>query len=51
MGVDSRTVAVTYPAMIIGVTFTHWLVSRSVAPRVLPKLAVDEGYSLAGIRH
>ncbi|WP_417544264.1 GH36-type glycosyl hydrolase domain-containing protein [Marinobacter sp.] len=31
------------PAMIIGMTFTHWLVSRSVPPRVLPKLAIENG--------
>ena len=31
------------PAMIIGVTFTHWFVSRSVPPRVLPKLAIEHG--------
>lgn len=31
------------PAMIIGVTFTNWLVSRSVPPRVLPKLSVEQG--------
>lgn len=31
------------PAMIIGVTLTNWLVSRSVPPRVLPKLNVEHG--------
>ncbi len=31
------------PAMIIGVTFTNWLVSRSIPPRVLPKLNVEHG--------
>ncbi|SHK44409.1 cyclic beta-1,2-glucan synthetase [Marinobacter antarcticus] len=31
------------PAMIISVTFTHWLVSRFVPPRVLPKLAIENG--------
>lgn len=31
------------PAMIIGVTFTNWLVSRFVPPRVLPKLDVSNG--------
>lgn len=31
------------PAMIIGVTFTNWLVSRSVPPRVLPKYDVEKG--------
>ena len=31
------------PAMIIGVTFTNWLVSRFVPPRVLPKLDVSHG--------
>lgn len=31
------------PAMIIGVTFTHWLVSRCVSPRVLPKLDAEQG--------
>ena len=31
------------PALIIGVTFTHWLVSRTVSPRVLPKLDVEKG--------
>ena len=31
------------PAMIIGVTFTHWLVSRLVPPGVLPKLDVIDG--------
>ncbi|HKM37489.1 MAG TPA: glucoamylase family protein [Thiopseudomonas sp.] len=31
------------PAMIIGVTLTNWLVSRSVPPRALPKLNVEKG--------
>ena len=31
------------PAMVIGVTLTNWLVSRSVPPRVLPKLNVEHG--------
>jgi len=36
-------VLVLTPAMIIGVTFTHWLISRTVPPRVLPKLDVEHG--------
>ncbi|MFA7523148.1 MAG: glucoamylase family protein [Halothiobacillaceae bacterium] len=31
------------PAMIIGVTFTNWLVSRLIPPRTLPKLDVEHG--------
>lgn len=31
------------PAMIISVTFTHWLVTRLVSPRVLPKLDFEHG--------
>jgi cyclic beta-1,2-glucan synthetase len=31
------------PAMIISVTFTHWIVTRLVPPRVLPKLDVEHG--------
>ena len=31
------------PALLIGVTLSHWLVTRSVSPRVLPKFAVDNG--------
>ncbi|HAW48823.1 MAG TPA: cellobiose phosphorylase, partial [Roseovarius sp.] len=31
------------PAMIVSVTFTHWLVTRLVPPRVLPKLDVEHG--------
>ncbi len=31
------------PAMIIGVTVTHWLVGQTVPPRVLPKLAMEHG--------
>ncbi|WP_157672210.1 GH36-type glycosyl hydrolase domain-containing protein [Chelatococcus sp. GW1] len=31
------------PAMIISVTFTHWIVTRLVPPRVLPKLDVEQG--------
>src|SRR5690606_39267677 len=31
------------PATIIGVTFTHWMVTRLVPPRVLPKLDVEHG--------
>ncbi|MGZ5689696.1 MAG: glycosyltransferase family 2 protein, partial [Caldimonas sp.] len=31
------------PAMIISVTLTHWIVTRLVPPRVLPKLDVERG--------
>lgn len=31
------------PAMIIAVTVAHWLITRLVSPRVLPKLNVDKG--------
>ena len=31
------------PAMIISVAFTHWIVTRLVPPRVLPKLDVEHG--------
>jgi len=31
------------PAMIISTTFTHWIVTRFVPPRVLPKLDVERG--------
>ncbi len=31
------------PAMIIGITVTHWLASRLAPPRVLPKLATEHG--------
>ena len=31
------------PAMIISVTLTHWIVTRLVPPRVLPKLDVEHG--------
>ncbi|MDP2619785.1 MAG: glucoamylase family protein [Hyphomicrobiales bacterium] len=31
------------PAMIISVTFTDWIVTRLVPPRVLPKLDVEHG--------
>ncbi len=33
------------PAMIISVAFTHWIVTRLVTPRVLPKLDVEQGLS------
>ena len=31
------------PAMIISVTLTHWVVTRFVPPRVIPKLDVERG--------
>ncbi len=31
------------PAMIISVAFTHWIITRLVPPRVLPKLDVEHG--------
>jgi cyclic beta-1,2-glucan synthetase len=31
------------PAMIISMTLTHWIVTRFVPPRVLPKLDIDKG--------
>lgn len=31
------------PALIIAVTVTHWLITRMVSPRVLPKFNVDKG--------
>ncbi|WP_246248975.1 GH36-type glycosyl hydrolase domain-containing protein [Chelativorans alearense] len=31
------------PASVLGVTFVHWLITRTIPPRVLPKLDFEKG--------